>query len=180
MKNLTNNWVVIKKDGTTQKFNIEKIFKAVGKSAERVMVELTKEDLNKLENTVISTISTLGINEIPIATMHNIVECSLDEINTKVSKSYRDYRDYKTNFTKVLDKVYKNSQRILYIGDKENSNSDSALVSTKRSLSFNYLNKELYKLFFLTKNELSAIKDGYIYIHDMSARRDTMKICGII
>ena len=39
--------------------------------------------------------------------------------------------------------VYKKSQSIMYIGDKENSNTDSALVSTKRSLIFNELNKEL-------------------------------------
>ncbi|MGN0162466.1 MAG: anaerobic ribonucleoside-triphosphate reductase, partial [Candidatus Ornithomonoglobus sp.] len=59
----------------------------------------------------------------------------------------------------------------------ENSNTDSALVSTKRSLIFNQLNKELYKKFFLTTEELQAIRDGYIYIHDMSARRDTMNCC---
>ena len=66
---------------------------------------------------------------------------------------------------------------IMYIGDKENSNSDSALVSTKRSLIYNQLNKELYQKFFMTTEELQACRDGYIYIHDMSARRDTMNCC---
>ena len=65
----------------------------------------------------------------------------------------------------------------MYIGDKENSNSDSALVSTKRSLIFNQLNKELYQKFFMTVEELQACRDGYIYVHDMSARRDTMNCC---
>lgn len=65
----------------------------------------------------------------------------------------------------------------MYIGDKENSNTDSALVSTKRSLIFNQLNKELYQKFFLTTEELQACREGYIYIHDMSARRDTMNCC---
>ena len=77
----------------------------------------------------------------------------------------------------MLDEVYRKSQSIMYIGDKENSNTDSALVSTKRSLIFNELNKELYKKFFLTVEELQAIREGYIYIHDMSARRDTMNCC---
>ena len=65
----------------------------------------------------------------------------------------------------------------MYVGDKENSNADSALVSTKRSLIFNQLNKELYQKFFLTTEEIQACRDGYIYIHDMSARRDTMNCC---
>ena len=54
---------------------------------------------------------------------------------------------------------------------------DSALVTTQRCLIYNSLNKELYKKFFLTANEIEACKDGYIYIHDMSARRDTMNCC---
>ena len=45
------------------------------------------------------------------------------------------------------------------------------------SLIFNQLNKELYQKFFLTTEELQACRDGYIYIHDMSARRDTMNCC---
>ena len=77
----------------------------------------------------------------------------------------------------MLDEVYKKSQSIMYIGDKENSNTDSALVSTKRSLIFNELNKELYKKFFMTTEEIQACRDGYIYVHDMSARRDTMNCC---
>ena len=76
-----------------------------------------------------------------------------------------------------LDDVYKKSQSIMYIGDKENANTDSALVSTKRSLIFNQLNKELYQKFFLTTEEIQACRDGYIYVHDMSARRDTMNCC---
>ncbi|MGN1231402.1 MAG: anaerobic ribonucleoside-triphosphate reductase, partial [Anaerotignum sp.] len=95
----------------------------------------------------------------------------------EVAKSYRDYRNYKQDFVKMLDEVYKKSQSIMYIGDKENSNTDSALVSTKRSLVFNQLNKELYQKFFMTTEELQACRDGYIYIHDMSARRDTMNCC---
>ena len=39
------------------------------------------------------------------------------------------------------------------------------------------LNKELYRKFFMNRNELQACKDGYIYIHDQSARLDTMNCC---
>jgi len=114
---------------------------------------------------------------IPIAQMHNIVEGALDKVNPLVAKSYRDYRNYKQDFVRMLDDVYKKSQSIMYIGDKENSNTDSALVSTKRSLIFNELNKSLYQKFFMTVEELQACREGYIYIHDMSARRDTMNCC---
>ena len=82
--------------------------------------------------------------------MHNLVEGALEHLYPSVAASYRNYRNYKQDFVHMLDKVFQESQRIMYIGDKENSNADSTLVSTKRSLIFNELNKELYKKFFLT------------------------------
>ena len=147
--------------------------------------DVTLDDGTKLEikdmyafcEYVENSARALGQEGIPIAQMHNIVESALEKVNPEVAKSYRDYRNYKQDFVKMLDEVYKKSQSIMYIGDKENSNSDSALVSTKRSLIYNQLNKELYQKFFMTTEELQACRDGYIYIHDMSARRDTMNCC---
>ena len=88
-----------------------------------------------------------------------------------------EYRNYKTDFVGMLDEVYSKAQKIMYLGDKDNSNTDSALVTTKRSLIYGELNKELYNKFFLTAEERQACRDGYIYIHDKSARRDTMNCC---
>ena len=109
--------------------------------------------------------------------MHNVVESSLEEFNPEVAESYRNYRNYKQGFVHDMDKVYQASQHIRFLGDKENSNSDSTLVATKRCLIFNELNKRLYRRFFMTTNELQACKEGYIYIHDQSARLDTMNCC---
>ncbi len=168
---------VIKKDGTAEEFNVQKVVVAVNKSAYRALVKFTDEELNFICKFVEEKVTEMGVEEIHIAQMHNIVEGALDKVNPIVAKSYRDYRNYKQDFVQMLDEVYKKSQSIMYIGDKENSNTDSALVSTKRSLIFNELNKELYKKFFLTVEEVQAIRDGYIYIHDMAARRDTMNCC---
>ena len=168
---------VVKKDGSLEDFNINKVIKAVSKSAERVLVSFSQQDIEKLCNRVAHNVEKLNTDKVSIATMHSIVEESLETYFPKVAKSYKDYRDYKQDFVAMLDDVYRKSQSIMYIGDKENANSDSSLVSTKRSLIFNQLNKELYKKFFLNQNEIQAIHDGYIYIHDMSARRDTMNCC---
>ena len=168
---------VIKKDNTREEFNVRKVIVAVNKSAFRALVTFTEDELDFICRFVTEQAKKMGKEEIEIAEMHNIVEGALERVNPKVAKSYRDYRNYKQDFVEMLDEVYKKSQSIMYIGDKENSNTDSALVSTKRSLIFNQLNKELYKKFFMTTEELQACRDGYIYIHDMSARRDTMNCC---
>ena len=119
----------------------------------------------------------MGKEEIEISEMHNIVEGALERVNPKLRKVIVITEITNRTSYKCLMRFIKKSQSIMYIGDKENSNTDSALVSTKRSLIFNQLNKELYKKFFLTTEELQACRDGYIYIHDMSARRDTMNCC---
>ena len=168
---------VIKKDGTKEEFNVQKVVVAVNKSANRAMVTFTEQEIAFICRFVEETAEQMDVPQIPIAQMHNIVEGALERVNPLVAKSYRDYRNYKQDFVRMLDDVYKKSQSIMYIGDKENSNTDSALVSTKRSLIFNELNKSLYQKFFMTVEELQACRDGYLYIHDMSARRDTMNCC---
>ena len=168
---------VIKKDGTNEEFNVKKIIVAVNKSAARILYKFTDEELKFLCEFAQSKAESLHKEGITIQEMHNIVEGALEAVNPAVAKSYRDYRNYKMDFIHMMDDVYTKSQSIRYIGDKSNANTDSALVATKRSLIFNELNKELYRKFFMTRDELQACKDGYIYIHDQSARLDTMNCC---
>ena len=168
---------VIKKDGSLEAFNVQKVIDAVGKSAYRALTKFTTEEKKHICSYVVEKVDELDEDRIPIPIMHNIVESALEDVKPIVAKSYRDYRNYKQDFVKMMDDVYKKSQSIMYIGDKENANTDSALVSTKRSLIFNQFNKELYQKFFMTTEEIQACRDGYIYVHDMSARRDTMNCC---
>lgn len=168
---------VIKKDGTLEAFDGQKIVNAVTKSASRVMVTLTDKQFDDIVAAVVRMIEDKGLEEIPVSEMHNIMEQVLEDFNPKVAKSYKDYRNYKKDFVHLMDEVYIKSQSIRFIGDKENANTDSALVATKRCLIFNELNKRLYRRFFMTKDELQACKEGYIYIHDQSARLDTINCC---
>ena len=168
---------VIKKDGTLEDYDVSKVIRAIKKSAYRALVEFTDEELNKISNIVNVMTASQPTDQVDISVMHIIVENALEQVKPEVAKSYRDYRNYKQDFVRMLDDVYKKSQAIMYIGDKENSNLDSALVSTKRCLVFNQLNKELYQKFFMSNEELQACREGYIYVHDMSSRRDTMNCC---
>ena len=168
---------VIKKDGSLEAFHVQKVIDAVGKSAYRALTKFTEEEKKHICQYVIDKVDELEEDRIPIPIMHNIVESALEDVKPIVAKSYRDYRNYKQDFVRMMDDVYKKSQSIMYVGDKENANTDSALVSTKRSLIFNQFNKELYQKFFMTTEEIQACRDGYIYVHDMSARRDTMNCC---
>ncbi len=173
---MTKDIMIVKRNGNLERFDSERVKKAVIASAERVMVDLTADALDQIVSKVKEFLSTQTSNP-TVEQVHSCCEAALEQINPLVAKSYREYRDYKKEIVHILDKVYKKAQVITYIGDKECSNMDSALVTTQRCLIYNSLNKELYKKFFLTANEIEACKDGYIYIHDMAFRRDTMNCC---
>lgn len=164
---------IIKKDGTLEEYNEQKIIDACNKAARRAMVELSDQDYEVICNAVWEKLVENDLEDTEIYDMHNIVEAVLEEHYPIVGKMYKEYRNYKKDFIHMMDKVYEKSQTIRYIGDKSNANTDSALVATKRSLIYNELSSELYKKFFLTADEKQAMKDGYIYIHDRSARLDT-------
>lgn len=176
---MTNyNLKVLKKDLTLEDFDRTKIILAIRKSANRVMVELTEKEENMVVEEVFDSICrTSIIDGVPVGTIHNYVETALQNVNPTVAESYRSYRNYKTDFVGMLDEVYNKAQSVLYIGDKENSNADSSLVSTKRSLITGHLSKELYQKFFLNTAEREAIKKGFIYIHDMRDRLYCLNCC---
>lgn len=171
-----NTIKILKKNGELQSFNGEKIKRAIRKSAERACIVLTPADEKKVVDNVKKQ---LQYNEtaIPVSTVHNMVECALDSINASVAKSYREYRDNKSAFAAMLDKVYNKKLSLSFIGDRSNANADSALVTTQKAITYNELNSELYKKFFLTRNEERAMSDGYIYIHDRGSRLDSINCC---
>ena len=98
---------VIKKDNTHEAWNVQKVVVAVNKSAYRAMVKFTQEELDFICSFVEEKARSLGREGIPIAEMHNIVEAALEQVKPEVAKSYRDYRNYKQDFVKMLDEVYK-------------------------------------------------------------------------
>lgn len=167
---------VIKKNGELQKFNGEKIKRAIRKSADRVCIVLTEKDEKQVVDSVKKQLQYQE-TDIPVNTIHNMVEVALDHVNANVAKSYREYRDNKSAFSSMLDKVYSKKLSLNFIGDRSNANADSALVTTQKAIVYNELNSELYKKFFLTQREERAMSDGYIYVHDRGSRLDTINCC---
>lgn len=174
---------IIKKDGTLEAYNEQKIVNACKKSATRALDNLGDNDYKRICDNVMFYINseyntdTDDYVDIPVGEIHSIVEKTLMDLYPNSGEAYRQYRNYKIDFVHMLDDVYQKSQAIRYIGDVSNANTDSTMVSTQRSLIYGQLNKNLYRKFFLNRDELQASNDGYIYIHDMKDRLDSMNCC---
>lgn len=174
---------IIKKDGTLEMYSEQKIINACKKSAARALDDLTDNDYRRICDNVKFYINSKygdGLEEdidIPVSEIHAIVEKTLMDLYPNSGEAYRQYRNYKIDFVHMHDDVYQKSQAVRYIGDRSNANTDSTMVSTQRSLIYGHLNKGFYRKFFLNRDELQASNDGYIYIHDMKDRLDSMNCC---
>ena len=169
---------VIKKDGRTEEYNREKILTAVNKSAKRVMIELTPDKQDKLLSIVEKQfVSPEYYPMVRVDQLHHIVEKSLTKVDKEIAESYKSYRNYKQTLKDMSDNTWVKAQSILYRGDKENSNADSTLVSTKQSLIRGEISRQFYRNFFLTAEEREATEIGFIYNHDERDRMYTMNCC---
>ena len=96
---------VVKKNNSIQDWNDDKIISAVTKSAERANTSISDSDKSKLISIIANSLS--GKEYVNVSELHNIVEQSLYKINETVAKSYIEYRNYKLQFVKMMDEVYR-------------------------------------------------------------------------
>ena len=76
---MDKNVKVIKKDGTKEDFNVQKVVVAVNKSAYRALITFTEEELKFICQFVEEKVEEMQITEIPIATMQDIVDEALNQ-----------------------------------------------------------------------------------------------------
>ena len=100
--------------------------------------------------------------------LHELVIAVLSaQQHKQVAEAYAEYRYYKTTYARTFEQLRQDADDVLRLGDRENANYDSSLVSTKGSLIKGYLTKSLYKQFYLSGKEKALIERGDIYIHDL-------------
>lgn len=157
---------VIKKDGTHEGWDWDKIEVAIHKAAQRANATYSEYDIGKIRGYIESIVYS-NYDEVPTEKLHAIVIEALCKYAPKIGESYKEFRDYKNTYAKAFEAVKNEADTVLLLGDKENANFDSSLVSTKGSLIKGYLTKQLYKQFYLTKEEKESTKVGKYYIHDL-------------
>lgn len=160
---------VINKSGCINEWNNEKIVTAINKAASRVDCSITHNQAITIANACKKVAGKyLKDNCISSAKLHEIVISQLVHHNFNlIASAYQEYRDYKNTYAKSWEQLKEDADQIIFLGDRENANFDSSLVSTKGSLVKGALTKELYKQFYLSKTEKFLTKRGDIYIHDL-------------
>ena len=91
---------VLKKDGSIEPYDEQKIINAVNKSAKRSLQVLTDEDYSIICNKVLEELDENDYfieqeqqDVIPVEDIHSIVENTLLELYPLVGKQYQQYRN---------------------------------------------------------------------------------------
>lgn len=156
---------VIKKDGTREDWCFDKIRVAIDKATKRANAKYPEWRLCQIDGYLEGIL--YNRTEVTAEELHRHVIDALNRYIPEVGKSYQEYRDYKNTYAKSFESIKEEADTVLLLGDKENANFDSSLISTKGSLIKGYLTKELFKQFYLSKKEKELVKRGDIYIHDL-------------
>lgn len=157
---------VVKKDNSIEHYDAQKIISAVKKAAFRCDKVIDASHLEQIADEVHNRL--IARESVTVAELHELVIAVLAFLQYKdVADAYAEYRYYKQTYAKTFEQLRQDADDVLRLGDRENANFDSSLVSTKGSLIKGYLTKSLYKQFYLSGREKELIERGDIYIHDL-------------
>ena len=127
---------VIKKNGKEEGFDPAKIEKAVQSSKARLDSKFNPDQIQTIVSKVKEQIAAAGEEKIPVATIHIYVENALDEVDPATAAQYRSWRNYKADMQAISADALATASSLSYHADHSNANSDSELISNKRSLKY--------------------------------------------
>lgn len=159
---------VIKRNGITESFNIDKIVEAVAKAVIEVDGSADYDFAKSVGEKVKE--KCLSQKVVSVEDIQNYVEEILMESNRKdIARAYVRYR-YIKEITRDTNKAYDSILRLLDGSNKElkyeNSNKNSDVASTQRDYMAGEVSKDLTRRTLLPKDIVEADKAGIIHFHD--------------
>lgn len=173
---------VIKRDGRTQDFDVNKIKFAIEKAG---VIEGTDEVINAILDILVQKYGTDA--QVSIEDLQDIIVKELRKNHRKQAKLYKEYAD---NRTKIRDSKINNSyyNRIFELingvsndTSTENSNKDAKQMHVIRDLIAGELSKKMYREHVMPAKLMDLHDKGIIHVHDCDYRlQPAMSNCGLV
>ena len=103
---------VIKKDGTHEGWDWDKIEVAIHKAAQRANATYSEHDIGKIRGYIESIIYS-NFDEVPAEKLHAIVIEALCKYTPKIGESYKEFRDYKNTYANAFEAVKNEADTVL-------------------------------------------------------------------
>lgn len=163
---------VIKRDGRSVNFDVDKIYNALVKASNNVtkMSPVVEAKLEAISDNIIAEIFDRFKDNVKIYEIQNIVEHELLEANEyAIAQEYINYRTKRdfarsqaTDINFTIDKLLKKDQTVV----NENANKDSEVFNTQRDLTAGIVGKSI-GLKMLPAHVTNAHQKGDIHYHDL-------------
>lgn len=160
---------IVKRDGSIENYNREKIIKGLSRASNRSSEKLTDEEINLIIENVELSLESVG-ETCSSSTVYSLVTHYLNGVNQDILQDFLSFNKYKDKWAESFSKVSEFASSVLYSGDKENANKDTALNSTKQAVISEATMKELMRTFELETDWVKAHDEGWIHIHDLGAK----------
>lgn len=173
---------VIKRDNRRKPFNMTYIQEAIRKAYLDVRdEECFESNYIFLEPMIEKDIQALGVNEIEVEKIQDIIVNCLMNVDKIVAKSYQDYRNKRTlerkhPIDKQILELLENKNEFLA---KENSNKRPELVSTQRDLMAGTLSRHLARK-QLPKYLVDEWDNGLFKLHDADYMINPITNCELV
>lgn len=176
--------IVVKKNGVEQEWDEEKLLAAANKSAARARgIDFYKGTSGRLSPRETALFlyrvevevddrraDRSGRRRITTEALHSIVERVLKEVAPDVGETYFSYHSEAMRNARNYEKIIEECNEVGANGNKQNANADSALASTLKCFSADYIETSRYENYFMTKEEKEISEQGYLYWHDKNGR----------
>lgn len=160
---------VKKRSGIVEEWNRHKVERSIQEASKRVGNKISEEGVKHLVRRVEEDfigkreVSTLDVT---VNLMNKLRELGYLEL----MEEYRAFNKYRDRFAESFKGVREFSNSIMYQGDKENANKDTALNSTKQAVISESIMKEMVRTFEYDPKWIKAHDEGWIHIHDLGSR----------
>ena len=158
---------IIKRNGSKQPFNSQKIINAIKKAKEETNTSMLDDVIKIIAETIEVKINK-SKHEFTVEEIQDLVVKALMVKNKDLAIAYQRYRTNREN-ERNLKMQYEIAGLINADKDivNENANKDSKTISVKRDLLAGIASRNYYLNNVLPKHIKQAYDDGYLYLHDL-------------
>lgn len=175
---------IIKRDGTISDFSVDRIKSALENAYNEVYdSNLTEDLILEIEGatmSILDTIDCIGDESFSVEDIQDITISVLSEINEKVMKAYKEYRNERTRIREFNGELFKSIEGIINGSNKktlnENGNKRGELNSVQRDLIAGEVSKVIARK-IIPEDIFKSHEQGAIHIHDLDYFIQNMYNC---
>jgi anaerobic ribonucleoside-triphosphate reductase len=159
---------VVKRDGREVDFNSIKITNAIKGAAEEIAYTLKESEAIELTQKVMEKLEDLGVEQITVEEIQNIVQGTLMENDFNlIGSTYSNHRKERTKVREIKSDLMKAIEQIGVETDRDNANIGNNFSS--KLLRIASESNKWHNLAMMPKHLAKAHENGDIYYHDLDS-----------